>query len=68
MFSDARGHGQILCVAGAVAADKGQDDPGEDYVEDQGEEERDEEALGVAALGRFQEQAGLDLVIVLGSP
>jgi hypothetical protein len=47
-------HGQVLRVAGSVAADKGQDEEGGSEVENEGYEERDENALydisgGVAA-------------------
>lgn len=38
-------HGQVLGVAGAVAADEGEDEEGGGEVEDQGYEERDEDAL-----------------------
>jgi hypothetical protein len=41
------GHGEVVRVAGAVTADEGQDEEGGGEIEDEGYEERDEDALGV---------------------
>ena len=40
-------HGQVLRVAGAVTADEGQNEEGGGEVEDEGYEQRNEDALGV---------------------
>ena len=56
MVGHGGGHGQVLRVAGSVAADKGQDEEGGSEVENEGYEERDENALydisGGVAVGR----------------
>lgn len=70
MGGEGGGHGEVGRVAGAVAADEGEDEEGGCEVEDEGCEERREEGLGgVSGCWRVLESVGLECwgVIVLGS-